>query len=239
MSTVYQSNISNRLLKAFSLQAFERLQPYLQMVDLPLRHVLVEAHEPSTHVCFLEHGLASVVATNDDDENIEVGHIGREGMSAIHVLLKVDKSPNTTFMQVAGAAITVPVEHLNNIITEEAGERDLLLRYTHTLNLQTSHSALANGRYKMHERLSRWLLMCHDRIDGDDLPLTHEFLSVMLGVRRSGVTNELHVLEGVHAIKTTRGHVHIINRRKLEEIAGPSYGLPEREYDRLISPVQA
>jgi hypothetical protein len=86
----------------------------------------------------------------------------------------------------------------------------------------------------MQERLARWLLMCHDRIDRVDLPLTHEFLALMLGVRRSGVTNELHILEGIHAIKATRGNVKILNREKLEEIAGGCYGLPEAEYERLI-----
>ena len=93
---------------------------------------------------------------------------------------------------------------------------------------------LANGRYSMQERLARWLLMCHARLDGDHLELTHEFLALMLGVRRSGVTNELHILEGIHAIKATRGNVRVVDRDRLEEVAGGCYGLPEREYERLI-----
>ena len=97
-----------------------------------------------------------------------------------------------------------------------------------------AHTALANGRYTIQERLARWLLMRHDRLDGDDLPLTHEFLSLMLGVRRSGVTEALHVLEGVAIVKTNRGRVAVLRRDKLEEIAGACYGLPEREYRRLI-----
>ena len=75
--------------------------------------------------------------------------------------------------------------------------------------------------------------MCHDRLEGDDLPLTHEFLSLMLGVRRSGVTNEIHIIEGLHAVKATRGLIRVIDRAKLEEIAGGSYGIPEGEYERL------
>jgi hypothetical protein len=86
----------------------------------------------------------------------------------------------------------------------------------------------------MHERLARWLLMCHDRLDGEDLALTHEFLSLMLGVRRSGVTDQLHILEGRHAIKATRGNIRITDREKLEDIAGGCYGAPEAEYGRLI-----
>jgi hypothetical protein len=86
----------------------------------------------------------------------------------------------------------------------------------------------------MNERLARWLLMCHDRLDGNDLSLTHEFLALMLGVRRSGVTNEIHVLEGLNVIRATRGNVRIIDRGKLEEIAGGCYGVAEAEYERLM-----
>lgn len=120
------------------------------------------------------------------------------------------------------------------MVEQVPAANDLLLRYVHCCELQLAHSALANARYNMPERLARWLLMCHDRLQTDDLPLTHEFLSIMLGVRRSGVTNEIHILEGVHAIKATRGNIKIINRQKLEDIAGGSYGIPEREYEQYI-----
>jgi CRP-like cAMP-binding protein len=89
----------------------------------------------------------------------------------------------------------------------------------------------------MAERLSRWLLMCHDRMRSDDMALTHEFLSLMLGVRRSGVTDNLHILEGMRAIKATRGRIYIRDRATLEEIAGGCYGAPEKEYDRLIGSI--
>ncbi|NNH68144.1 Crp/Fnr family transcriptional regulator, partial [Rhizobium laguerreae] len=112
--------------------------------------------------------------------------------------------------------------------------RQLLLRYVHTCELQLAHSALAAAKFNVHQRLARWLLMCHDRIDGNHLPLTHDFLALMLGIRRAGVTNELHILEGMHAIKSTRGNVRILDRNKLIEIAGGCYGVPELEYERLI-----
>jgi CRP-like cAMP-binding protein len=111
---------------------------------------------------------------------------------------------------------------------------DLLLKYVHCRELQLAHSALANARYTMLGRLARWLLMCHDRLRDSDLPLTHEFLSLMLGVRSAGVTHEIHILEGVHAIKATRGNIRILDSRKLEDMAGGSYGVPEHEYERLI-----
>jgi CRP-like cAMP-binding protein len=234
MSLIKQSNVRNLLLRALPEDVFNRLQPDMEVAELPLKHSLVEPDQVASHVCFLESGLASTLALSSDNESIEVGHIGREGMSAPHVVLTVDRTPNSTFMQVAGSGIMLPVKILLDACETDASTRSFLLRYTYTSQLQLAHSALANARYNMQERLARWLLMCHDRIDGDDLSLTHEFLSLMLGVRRSGVTNELHIIEGVKAIKATRGNVHVVNRAKLEDIAGGCYGIPEREYERLL-----
>jgi CRP-like cAMP-binding protein len=234
MAQFDQSGVRNLLLKALPSQAFDFLQPSMEAIDLPIKFDVVLSDVPTTHVYFIESGLASVVATSSDDEAIEVGHIGPEGMAGTHVLLRTDRTPNKTFMQVAGDGIRVPVAELAEMIATFPVANDLLLNFVHCAELQLSHSALANARYNMHERLARWLLMCHDRMSGNDLPLTHEFLSLMLGVRRSGVTNELHIIEGMRAIKATRANIRVIDREKLEEIAGGSYGLPEREYERLI-----
>jgi len=206
----------------------------MTMADLPLRRVVVEADRPTEQVCFVESGLASVVAKSPDGEVAEVGHIGRDGMSAWHIVLSTDQTPHRTFMQVAGSGIFVPASAFQAAIDADVSMRSLFLRYVHSCEVQMAHSALANARYSMHRRLARWLLMCHDRLDGDDLPLTHEFLALMLGVRRAGVTEELHVLEEMQAIKSSRGKVQVLDRAKLEEIAGGCYGLPEREYERLI-----
>jgi CRP-like cAMP-binding protein len=137
-------------------------------------------------------------------------------------------------MQVEGSGILVPTRTIRHAVAENPEMRDFFLRYVHTTVLQLAHSALANARYNMHERLARWILMCHDRLDGNNLAVTHEFLALMLGVRRSGVTNELHVLEGLHAIRSTRGNVRVLDREKLIEIAGGCYGVPEREYEKLL-----
>jgi CRP-like cAMP-binding protein len=229
-----QSEVRNRLLKALPPQAYEILRPHMEMVDLSLKQDLVEAGQPNAFVYFIESGLASVVAESSDGESVEIGHVGREGMAGYHVMLMTPTSSHRTFMQSVGSAIRVPVAAFTGALEEHRSMRNLLLRYVHCCEVQLGHSALANGRYSMHERLARWLLMCHDRLDGDDLALTHEFLSLMLGVRRSGVTEQLHILEGLHAIKATRGNIRIIDREKLEEVAGGCYGAPEAEYRRLI-----
>jgi len=183
---------------------------------------------------FVEAGLASVVASSSDDESVEVGHIGPEGITGAHLFMATSSTPNHTFMQVAGTGVQVAADVLLDLGRKSPEIRDFFLRYVHSCEIQLSQSALANARYNMNERLARWLLMCHDRLEGDDLPLTHEFLALMLGVRRSGVTNEMHVLEGLRAVRATRGRVRILNRAKLEEIASGCYGIAESEYERLI-----
>jgi CRP-like cAMP-binding protein len=112
--------------------------------------------------------------------------------------------------------------------------RKLLLRYLHTTTVQTAHTALANGRFTIAQRLARWLLMSRDRVDSDNILLTHEYLFLMLGVRRPGVTEELHKLEGERIIKGARGFVTLLDRPAPEEKANGCYGLPEREYARLM-----
>lgn len=230
-----QSRVRNRLLAAAPAESFARLAPHLHLIDLSVRQLLVEERVPVHDVHFLEAGLASMVAkSRDGAEEIEVGHIGPEGMTGFYILHGVDHTPHRTFMQTGGAALRMPASVLMDITAQDEALRQLLLRYVHCYEVQLSHSALANGRYNINERLARWLLMSQDRLESDDLPLTHEFLSLMLGVRRSGVTNEIHVLEGAHLIKATRGRIHILDRRGLEEIAAGCYGIPEEEYERLI-----
>jgi CRP-like cAMP-binding protein len=229
-----QATVKNTLLRALPPEAFALIRPGMETVDLPIKYSIVESGVPTDRVCFIESGLGSTVATSPDNEEIEVGHVGFEGMAGSHVILQVDRTMTRTFMQVAGHGIMVPASELASMLAMVPGANSLLLKYVHCAELQLAYSALANARYSMHERLARWLLMCHDRLEGDDLPLTHEFLSLMLGVRRSGVTDELHVIEGKRVIKATCGNIHVLDRERLEDIAGGCYGVPESEYERLI-----
>jgi CRP-like cAMP-binding protein len=109
-----------------------------------------------------------------------------------------------------------------------------LLRFAQAFMVQASHTAISNGSAKLEERLARWLLMTHDRVDGDDLPLVHEFIARMLGVRRPGVTVALNSLERHGVIQTARAHITVIDRKRMVELANGTYGVPEQEYERLI-----
>jgi hypothetical protein len=135
---------------------------------------------------------------------------------------------------VDGEGYRIRADAFTELLRERPSLMTLMLRYVQVMLVQTEQTALANGRLSIEKRLARWILMCHDRMDGDELNFTHELLSVMLGVRRPGVTVATHVLEGCKMIKATRGRLTVLSREKLEEAAGGSYGLPEAEYERLI-----
>jgi CRP-like cAMP-binding protein len=122
---------------------------------------------------------------------------------------------------------------------ESPGLHAFMMRYLDVALVQVAHTALGHGRYTISERLCRWLLMCHDRLDGDDLPVTHDVLALVLGVRRPGVTNALHILEGVGIVKAKRGNVRILDRARLEDEAGDCYGLPEACHAELFGPAAA
>ena len=136
---------------------------------------------------------------------------------------------------VCGPALGIGVDRLLAAADASATLRAVLLRYVQTFIVQSAHSSLANAHHRIEARLARWLLMCHDRVEGDVLNLTHELLSLMLGVRRAGVTVAIHLLEGRGLIKATRGHIRVLNRGGLEATAQGSYGVPEAEYARLLS----
>ena len=237
MSFPSQSYTRNLLLGAMSESDFALLQPHLGRVELNRNDPLFEANQPIRHLFFLESGVASIVSTESDGDQIEVGITGREGITGIPVLLGSDRTPHRGFMQVGPTtALRLETDKLLEAIKVSEGLRILLLRFVQTFMVQTAQTATANGNYTVPQRLARWLLMCHDRIDGDELELTHEFMAMMLAVRRSGVTVTLHTLEAAGAIRTMRGRIAVLDRAKLLSVAGESYGRPEQEYRRLIGP---
>jgi CRP-like cAMP-binding protein len=185
-------------------------------------------------VCFMDSGIASVVAVQSDETRIEVGLIGCEGMSGTAIVLGGDQSPHSTYVQMAGEAQRIAASELRKAMIASASLHSLLLKYVQVFMVQTAHTAIANAHSHIDRRLARWILMAHDRSRDDALLLTHEFLALMLGVRRAGVTEALKSLKRQKLIETGRNQVRILNRKGLERIAGNSYGIPEKEYRRLI-----
>ena len=155
-------------------------------------------------------------------------------VGASHVLLGSDRVPYRHFVQMADHALSIRAGIVSAAVDESPTLRKLLLRYVLTEMIQVRQTAIVNATFEIEVRLARWLLMCHDRAEGDELLLKHEFLSMMLGVRRSGVTLAMQQLEGAGRIRARRGRITVLDRELLEEMANGSYGTPEAEYARLI-----
>ena len=228
-----QLSIGNRLLASLSLDDFASLQPHLEPISLDTRKVLIEPNTPIAHVYFPEAGMSSVT-TNSSGGKIEVGVIGREGMVGLPIVLGIDQTPYEHFMQIGGHGWRIATQDLEQAMTQSPSLHRHLLRYAQASHVQVSETAFANANSDVEARLARWLLMCHDRVEDDDIPLTHEFIAMMLGVRRPGVTVALHVLEGMQVIRAKRGLITVLDREKLEELADEAYGLSEAEYTRLM-----
>ena len=237
MESLQQSTVGNLLLRHCDPDDFELLRPHLTRQSLPTHTIVVHPNEPIRHVYFPEGGVVSIVAEQERGDQVEVGLVGQEGMSGTAVLLDAGQSPQASMVQINGSfALEMDAELLVRICDARPSLRRLLMRFVQALIVQAASTAAANAQFTLPERLARWLLMCHDRVGGDQLELTHEFMSMMLAVRRSSVTVTLHTLEGTGAIRGTRGWVTVLDRARLEEIAGRSYGEPEDEYRRLLGP---
>ena len=225
----------NRLLGALSNADFALLQPHLQRTPLKFRQPLQMANRKIRTVYFPESGIASVVAASGGERRqAEVALIGREGMTGIPLLHGVDRSPCDVFIQVEGEGHSIPADALREAMRQSTTLTECLLRFAHVFGVQSAYTALANSQGKIEERLARWLLMAQDRVESDELLMTHEFLALMLGVRRAGVTGALQHLEMKGMVETARGAVTVKDREGLQECANGLYGTPEAEFERLF-----
>jgi CRP-like cAMP-binding protein len=209
------------------------LQPHLEAINLKFRLSLEKPNTPIDFAVFPEEGIVSVVAHAGRNLEVEVGVIGCDGMTAQPVVMGTDRSANSTYVQVSGHGHRIAISALRTAMDDSTSLHKSLMAVVQAFIMQASHTALANGRAKLDERMARWLLMAHDRMLNDELPLTHEFLSIMLGVQRPGVSVGLKQLEEAGLIRTDRRLIIIENRKGLEALANGIYGVPEAEQVRL------
>lgn len=231
-----QDKVRNKLLSRLRGDAFATIAAALEPIELPRSFVFSNPDVPAEYGYFIESGIGSIVAITPEGQRSEVGIFGPEGMTPASLVLDTASTPYSIFMQIPGHGFRIRAEALRQAMANE-GLRHLLSRYAYALSVQTSYTGLSNSVHHIDERLARWILMCHDRTSGDRIALTHEFLSVMLAVRRSSVTTALHVLEGKHLVYSERNLITVRDRRALELFAGDAYGVPEREYERLLGPI--
>ena len=227
-------NRNNRLLAMLPRADLELLRPALEPVPLVARDVLDAPGTPISHLYFVNRGLISIVGAVAPDRRIEVGMVGYEGMTGLDAVLGDEASPNETLVQSPGTALRISTADLRRAMKASPALTALLLHYVRVFLVQTSQTALANGRGRIDERLARWLLMWDDRVFVAEATITHDFLAILLGVQRPGVTVALHVLEGKRLIRSTRSHVEILDRAGLQCAANGYYGVPEAEYERSI-----
>ena len=225
----------NRLLRAFSADDLVSVEPHLQSVSLERGRTLERANKKIEHLYFPTSGMASVIGGSATaDKDVEIGITGYEGVTGLPVIYGDDRSPHETFVQIAGEANRISAVRFRAALDASRSLQQLLLKYAQFFMIQTAHTAVANARGHLEQRLSRWLLMAHDRTESDSIPLTHEFLSLMLAVRRPGVTEAVHELTRKGLIAHRKGNLIVRDREGLIESAGGLYGTPEREYERLL-----
>ena len=220
-----QLKTANQVLSRLSRSDLALLEPRLEAVDLPLRKVLETCNKRVQKIYFIESGFASVVS--NDPSPIEVGLVGKEGMTGISSVLGTDEPIETdTFMQLAGSGLCIRAADLRRAITLSPTLQQALLRYVHLFLKQVTRTAVANGWGKVEERLARWLLMASDRVEGG-LELTQEFVAMMLGVRRAGVVVALQALERENLIARSRGVITILNRDGMIKRSNGTYAGPD------------
>ena len=229
-----QTAIQNRILAALPAREYERLLEHLTPVSLDLGHTLYETQGRISEVYFVNAAVVSLVANLKDGGSVEVGLVGNDGMVGLSIVLGDDVSPNQAIVQIADGAMRMKASALREELKRDGPLLALLLRSTLAMLKQVSQTAACNGSHSVAERLARWLLMCHDRVPGDELKLTQEFIAQMLGIRRSGVSEAAIVLQSRGLISYSRGHITIIERRGLEEFACECYAIVKADYDRLF-----
>ncbi len=242
MATPHQhqpSPVRNGLLAALPPEDLARLRPGLQPVELPSDQTLYPANGAVEAVMFVESGVASLLATLEDGEQVEVGVVGREGLIGLPLVLGDDRSLVEARVQQEGTALRMDAAALRDGMEASAALRGLLLRYILAFQAQVSLTAACNARHVIEQRLARWLLIAHDRADGDEFPLTHDFVSMMLGVRRPGVSLAAGVLQRAGLIRYARGRMEVTDRPGLEAASCECYHVARREFSRLLGPADA
>jgi CRP-like cAMP-binding protein len=221
----------NRILAALPAAEMSRPTPHLSRMTLKLEQTLLDGR--AKYAYFMEQGMASVVATLENGTTVEVGVIGIDGVVGIPILLGTDTAPWRTFVQIEGEGFRIAASLLKEEFERPGELRTKLRKYIQAFLVQTAQTAVCNRLHNIEERLSRWLLTCHDRMESDRLRLTHDFLGQMLGAPRTTVTLSARLLQRAGLIRYSRGVVTIRNRSALEKTACECYRVVLSEFQRL------
>jgi CRP-like cAMP-binding protein len=225
---------TNRLLSLLTDSDYERLRPHLSSVAFDYKRSLYEASRPIEHVYFPIEGVASLVITTADGSSAEVGTIGSEGFVGLPVCLGDREAPSSVYVQVPGTALGMDARVFRRELDRSPTLNLIMLRYAHAFFNQVAQSAACAHLHRVEQRCCRWLLMTRDRMPTGDFLLTHEFLGMMLGVRRTTVTDVMGSLQKAGLIRYRRGHVTILDHEALQQRSCECYDISKAEFERLL-----
>ncbi|PZM84328.1 MAG: Crp/Fnr family transcriptional regulator [Candidatus Melainabacteria bacterium] len=217
------SLVKNTLLRSLSHSALERMEGKLKHIELPRKASIAEKDGRFNYAYFPDEGMVSIVLVTGEGDHIEVGTVGKEGFVGIPILLGADISDRNVYSQVPGNGWKMETADFKRELEQNAELKALCQKFILTMFNQISQTAACNRLHTIEERCARWLLLAHDRDTSKTVDLTQEFLSMMLGVRRSGVNIAVKTLEAANLIEHGRGFVRIIDRRGMEEVSCGCY----------------
>lgn len=229
----------NQLLAAWPDAAWQRLQPYLEPVELSLGQVLYESGHPMSHAYFPTTAIVSLLYVMENGASAEIAVVGCEGVVGITLFMGGGSTPSRGVVQSAGRGTRLSAQRIKDEFNQSGPVMHLLLRYTQALISQMVQTAACNRHHSLDQQLCRWLLLSMDRLKGNELVMTQELIANMLGVRREGVTEAALKLQAAGLIRYARGHITVLDRKGLEQRTCECYAVVKQEYDRLLPAVQA
>jgi CRP-like cAMP-binding protein len=229
-----QSARRNQLLAALPSAEWERWLPQLESVEMPLGKVLYESGSKLTHVYFPSTSIVSLLYVMEDGASAEIAVVGYEGIVGVSLFMGGQSTTSRAVVQSAGQGFRLKANLMMQEFNRAGPVLHLLLRYTQALITQMAQTAVCNRHHSLDQQLCRWLLLSLDRLPSDELVMTQELIANMLGVRREGVTEAAGQLQQDGLIQYRRGHITVLDRKRLEQRACECYAVVKNEYDRLL-----
>ena len=224
----------NHVLAAIPADALKRLSSHLQLVDIPLAHVLYESGVTMTDMYFPTTAIISLLYETENGSSAEIAVVGNEGLVGVSLFMGGESTPSRAVVQCAGQGFKIQAQIMKDEFNKAGPVMHLLLRYTQALITQMAQTAVCNRHHSLDQQLCRWLLLSLDRSQGTDLVMTHALISSMLGVRREGVTEAAMQLQAAGIIRYVRGKISVLDRLALERRSCECYAVVKKEYDRLL-----
>lgn len=228
----------NQLLSALPVNEFQALLPYLKPVEMPIGKVIYQVGEPIEHIYFPENAIVSTVTFFEDGSGIETGITGYEGMTGVSIPLSHAEAPRETNVQAAGEGWKISTENFREAFERGGMFQQLVLRFVFAYFEQVAQSGACINHHPINKRIARWLLMCHDRTEGDEMQITQDFMAQMLGVMRPTVTTAAIELKNEGLIKYSRGIVTVTDRKGLEAVACECYESIKKVYKQYLSALE-